>query len=210
MTIETRNDAGLNAETARRAPRPAPSEEADPAMPLQLTCPNCGATDLVMEQGARFCEECGYGVDEPVTGEEEPSEYPAPSRASPAAAPRSTPRATAPTAGTCSRAAATGWRWTSPWSPASATAVCATTATRTPWRCARWSALDGRNLVVAVVCDGVSTSERPDEASAAAVSAAAKLLLTAIAAGTPTSRPPGRTPRTRHRPRRTPSRSRPR
>jgi serine/threonine protein phosphatase PrpC len=45
--------------------------------------------------------------------------------------------------------------------------------------------LDGRNLVVAVVCDGVSTSERPDEASAAAVSAAAKLLLTAIAAGTP-------------------------
>jgi serine/threonine protein phosphatase PrpC len=42
---------------------------------------------------------------------------------------------------------------------------------------------DGVDTVVAVVCDGVSTSERPDEASAAAVSAAARFLLAAVASG---------------------------
>ena len=159
--------------------------EADAAMPLQLTCPNCGATDLVMEAGARFCEECGYGVDEPVTGDEEPSEYLGPKP--------------------CVSCGGT---------EIDAEGYCTECGDLQPRRRDRMEVdltvvagisdrglrhhrnedsmalrpvvgLDGRNLVVAVVCDGVSTSERPDEASAAAVSAAAKLLLTAIAAGTP-------------------------
>jgi serine/threonine protein phosphatase PrpC len=154
-------------------------------MPLQLTCPNCGATDLVMEAGARFCEECGYGVDEPVTGEEEPSEHLGPKP--------------------CVSCQGT---------EIDAEGYCTSCGDLQPRRRDRMEVdltvvagisdrglrhrrnedsmalrpvlgLDGRNLVVAVVCDGVSTSERPDEASAAAVSAAAKLLLTAIAAGTP-------------------------
>ncbi|MDH6127833.1 protein phosphatase 2C domain-containing protein [Kitasatospora sp. GP82] len=41
----------------------------------------------------------------------------------------------------------------------------------------------GEPAVVAVVCDGVSSSARPDEASAAAVEAAAKSLLTALEQG---------------------------
>ena len=164
------------------APAP-PDQEADPAMPLQLTCPNCGATDLVMEQGARFCEACGYGVDEPVTGAEEPSEFQGPKP--------------------CVSCGGT---------EIDAEGYCTDCGDLQPRRRDRMEVdlgvvagisdrglrhhrnedsmalrpvlgLDGRNLVVAVVCDGVSTSERPDEASAAAVSAAAKLLLTAIAAG---------------------------
>jgi serine/threonine protein phosphatase PrpC len=160
-------------------------QEADHPMPLQLTCPNCGATDLVMEQGARFCEACGYGVDEPVTGEEEPSEFQG-------------PKPCVSCGGTV----------------IDAEGYCTDCGDLQPRRRDRMEVdlgvvagisdrglrhsrnedsmalrpalgLDGRNLVVAVVCDGVSTSERPDEASAAAVSAAAKLLLTAIAAGTP-------------------------
>jgi serine/threonine protein phosphatase PrpC len=42
---------------------------------------------------------------------------------------------------------------------------------------------DGVDTAVAVVCDGVSTSERPDEASAAAAAAAGRYLLTAVAGG---------------------------
>ena len=42
---------------------------------------------------------------------------------------------------------------------------------------------EGVDTVVAVVCDGVSSSERPDEASAAAVAAAARFLLAAVASG---------------------------
>ncbi|MEV4557467.1 PP2C family serine/threonine-protein phosphatase [Kitasatospora sp. NPDC049285] len=42
---------------------------------------------------------------------------------------------------------------------------------------------DGSPAVVAVVCDGVSSSDRPDEASATAVDAAAESLLAALEAG---------------------------
>ena len=178
---------GVPADSGRPSEPGEPSEprEADPAMPLQLTCPNCGATDLVMEQGARFCEECGYGVDEPRTGDEEPSEY-------------QEPKPCVSCGGT----------------EIDAEGYCTDCGDLQPRRRDRMEVdlavvagvsdrglrhhrnedsmalrpvlgLDGENLVVAVVCDGVSTSERPDEASAAAVSAAAKLLLTAIAAGRP-------------------------
>ena len=58
MTTETAVEAAAG--TAPAAPRRG--QEADPAMPLQLTCPNCGADDLVMDGGARFCEECGYAL----------------------------------------------------------------------------------------------------------------------------------------------------
>lgn len=180
-------------------PAPARAREADPAMPLQLTCPNCGATDLVMEQGARFCEACGYGVDEPVTGDEEPSEYLGPKP--------------------CVSCGGT---------EIDDEGYCTDCGDLQPRRRDRMEVnltvvagisdrglrhhrnedsmalrpvvgLDGRNLVVAVVCDGVSTSERPDEASAAAVSAAAKLLLTAIAAGTPgPAAEPGTAPNAAH------------
>ncbi|WP_257155701.1 PP2C family serine/threonine-protein phosphatase [Streptomyces sp. Ru87] len=44
---------------------------------------------------------------------------------------------------------------------------------------------DGAPAVVAVVCDGVSSSSRPDEASAAAAEAAGASLLDALPAGTP-------------------------
>ena len=181
MTVETTGTTG----TAVIAEAAEAGQEADHPMPLQLTCPNCGATDLVMEQGARFCEACGYGVDEPVTGEEEPSEFQGPKP--------------------CVSCGGT---------EIDAEGYCTDCGDLQPRRRDRMEVdlgvvagisdrglrhhrnedsmalrpavgLDGRNLVVAVVCDGVSTSERPDEASAAAVAAAAKLLLTAIAAGTP-------------------------
>ncbi|WP_194909963.1 PP2C family serine/threonine-protein phosphatase [Catenulispora rubra] len=181
MTVETTGAAGAAVITMTAEA----GQEADHQMPLQLTCPNCGATDLVMEQGARFCEACGYGVDEPVTGEEEPSEF-------------QDPKPCVSCGGT----------------EIDAEGYCTDCGDLQPRRRDRMEVnlgvvagisdrglrhhrnedsmalrpavgLDGRNLVVAVVCDGVSTSERPDEASAAAVAAAAKLLLTAIAAGTP-------------------------
>ncbi|NUP47194.1 MAG: serine/threonine-protein phosphatase, partial [Catenulispora sp.] len=158
-------------------------EEAEPAMPLQLACPNCGATDLVMDSGSRFCEECGYALAEPVTGEEEPAV---------AAGPRP-----------CVSCGGT---------EIDAEGYCVDCGDLQPRRRDRMEvdlrvvagisdrgrrhhrnedsmALrpavtpDGRTVIVAVVCDGVSTSERPDEASAAAVSAAARLLLTAVQAG---------------------------
>ncbi|WP_345699340.1 PP2C family serine/threonine-protein phosphatase [Kitasatospora terrestris] len=43
---------------------------------------------------------------------------------------------------------------------------------------------DGEQAVIAVVCDGVSSSARPDEASATAVDAASESLLTALEQGT--------------------------
>lgn len=154
-------------------------------MPLQLTCPNCGATDLVMEAGARFCEQCGYGVDEPVTGDEEPSEYQGPKPCV------SCGGTEIDTEGYCTDCGDLQPR------RRDRMEVDLTVVAGVSDRGLRHHrnedsmalrpvlGLDGENLVVAVVCDGVSTSERPDEASAAAVSAAAKLLLTAIAAGTP-------------------------
>ncbi|MEY9930950.1 serine/threonine protein phosphatase PrpC [Catenulispora sp. GP43] len=184
MTIETAAAAALGSLPGVPSASPE-SREAEPAMPLQLTCPNCGATDLVMEAGARFCEGCGYGVDEPRTGDEEPSEYLGPKP--------------------CVSCGGT---------EIDDEGYCTDCGDLQPRRRDRMEVdltivagisdrglrhhrnedsmalrpalgLDGENLVVAVVCDGVSTSERPDEASAAAVSAAAKLLLTAIAAGLP-------------------------
>ena len=157
--------------------------EAEPAMPLQLACPNCGATDLVTDAGSRFCEECGYALAEPVTGEEEPAA---------SAAPRP-----------CVSCGGT---------EIDAEGYCTDCGDLQPRRRDRMEvdlrvvagisdrglrhhrnedsmALrpavtpDGRTVVVAVVCDGVSSSERPDEASAAAVSAAARLLLTGVAGG---------------------------
>ncbi|GAA1996098.1 protein phosphatase 2C domain-containing protein [Catenulispora subtropica] len=162
---------------------PTTGEEAELAMPLQLTCPKCGATDLVMDADTRFCEECGYALAEPVTGEEEPS---APAGPKPCVScggteidgegycidcgdlqPRRRDRMEVDlrvVAGVSDR----GLRHhRNEDSMALRPAV----------------APDGRTVLVAVVCDGVSTSERPDEASAAAVSAAARLLLTAVQAG---------------------------
>jgi serine/threonine protein phosphatase PrpC len=184
MSVRTNagNDAGLNGETAADTATGA-DEEAGSAMPLQLSCPNCGAGDLVMDAESRFCEECGYALAEPVTGEEEP---PAPPGAKPCVScggteidaegycvdcgdlqPRRRDRMEVDlrvVAGVSDR----GLRHhRNEDSMALRPAV-------TP---------DGRTVVVAVVCDGVSTSERPDEASAAAVSAAARLLLTAVQAG---------------------------
>ncbi|NUR59771.1 MAG: protein phosphatase [Catenulispora sp.] len=177
----TRPDTALESSSATEPDTAL--EEADPAMPLHLACPNCGATDLVTDAGSRFCEECGYALAEPVTGEEEPAATDA-------------PRACVSCGGT----------------EIDAEGYCTDCGDLQPRRRDRMEvdlrvvagisdrglrhhrnedsmALrpavtpDGRTVVVAVVCDGVSSSERPDEASAAAVSAAARLLLTGVAGG---------------------------
>ncbi|WP_194922908.1 PP2C family protein-serine/threonine phosphatase [Catenulispora pinisilvae] len=175
MTVGTAVGTGPGATTA--------GPEADTAMALQLTCPKCGATDLEADQASRFCEQCGYALAEAVTGDEEPgtAEDPKP----------------------CVSCGGT---------EIDAEGYCTDCGDLQPRRRDRMEvdfkavagvsdrglrhhrnedsmALgpafgpDGRTLMIAVVCDGVSTSERPDEASAAAVKTAAKLLLAAIAGG---------------------------
>jgi len=198
----------MTIETAAAPPDGAPpaGQEADPAMAPKVTCPNCGADDLLVEHGSRFCEECGYQVDEPVTGEED-------------LAVQAGPRPCASCQGT----------------EFDAEGYCLGCGDLQPRRRDRMevdlglvagisdrgrrhhrnedsmalrptAGPDDRNVVVAVVCDGVSTSERPDEASAAAVSAAAKWLLAAITSGTTE---PERAPGPAAAPERTPAHTEP-
>ncbi|MBS2535866.1 protein phosphatase 2C domain-containing protein [Catenulispora sp. NF23] len=182
MTVGTAVGTGPGTTTA--------GQEADTAMALQLTCPKCGAKDLEADQASRFCEQCGYELAEAVTGDEEPG--------------------TEESAKPCVSCGGTG---------IDAEGYCTDCGDLQPRRRDRMEvdfkavagvsdrglrhhrnedsmALgpafgpDGRTLMIAVVCDGVSTSERPDEASASAVKTAAKLLLAAIAGGAPEG--PGR------------------
>jgi serine/threonine protein phosphatase PrpC len=175
MTIET---------TAEAAPRaPLAGQEADPAMPVQLTCPNCGADDLMMGEGERFCENCGYALAEPVTGEEDP---PAQSGPKPCV---SCGCVEIDDEGYCIDCGDLQPRRRDRMEVDLKAVAGISDKGLRHHRNEDSMALrpvvgpDGRSLIVAVVCDGVSTSERPDEASAAAVAAAARLLLTAIAAG---------------------------
>lgn len=176
MTIETAAAPG-------NGPPPA-GQEADPAMAPKVTCPNCGADDLLVEHGSRFCEECGYQVDEPVTGEED-------------LAVQAGPRPCASCEGTefddegyCLGCGDLQPRRRDRMEVDLTLVAGISDRGRRHPRNEDSMALrptagpDDRNVVVAVVCDGVSTSERPDEASAAAVSAAAKWLLAAITSGT--------------------------
>ena len=185
MTVDVNTDADAGA-NAGPGTGPPVAPEVDPAVPLLLTCPNCNATDLVMDAGSRFCEECGYALAEPVTGEEEPPVQSGPKPCVSCGAteideegycidcgdlqPRRRDRMEVDL-GVVAGISDRGLRHhRNEDSMALRPAV----------------APNGRSVVVAVVCDGVSTSERPDEASAAAVSAAARLLLTAIASGAET------------------------
>jgi serine/threonine protein phosphatase PrpC len=175
MTIDT---------TAEAAPgAPAAGQEADPAMPVQLTCPNCGADDLTMGEGERFCENCGYALAEPVTGEEEPPAQVGPKPCV------SCGGVEIDDEGYCIDCGDLQPRRRDRMEVDLKAVAGISDKGLRHHRNEDSMALrpvvgpDGRTLIVAVVCDGVSTSERPDEASAAAVAAAARLLLTAIAAG---------------------------
>ncbi|GAA2058974.1 hypothetical protein GCM10009839_81340 [Catenulispora yoronensis] len=153
-------------------------------MPLQLACPNCGATDLVMDAESRFCEACGYALAEPVTGEEEP------------AAEAAGPRACVSCGGTeiddegyCIDCGDLQPRRRDRMEVDLTVVAGISDRGRRHHRNEDSMALrpavtpEGGTVVVAVVCDGVSTSERPDEASAAAVAAAARLLLAGVQSG---------------------------
>lgn len=176
----------MTIETAAAPPDGAApaGQEADPAMAPKVTCPNCGAPDPLVEPDSRFCEECGYELDEPVTGEQD-------------LATQTGPRPCASCEGTefddegyCLGCGDLQPRRRDRMEANLGLVAGISDRGRRHHRNEDSMALrptagpDDRNVVVAVVCDGVSTSERPDEASAAAVSAAAKWLLAAITSGT--------------------------
>ena len=156
------------------------SKEAE--MSLLLRCPFC-AEPLPVEPDTFFCEACGEPLAEPATGEEEPAEA-AEDRACVSCGGTGIdqegyctecgdlqPRARDRMEGDLGSVAGISDRGRRHHQNEDAMAF--RPAVRP----------DGTPVAVAVVCDGVSSSERPESASAAASAAAGRILLTAMAAG---------------------------
>ncbi|WP_063838286.1 protein phosphatase 2C domain-containing protein [Saccharothrix sp. ST-888] len=159
-------------------------------MPQQTVCPSCAEP---LEPEDVFCGACGRSLNEP-----EPEPEPAP-EASPEAAPR-TEAAAPPSCVHCGSAELTvegycescGGVQPRPrdHQERSLAGVAGVTdrglrhhRNEDAFTVAATSLPGGEPAVVAVVCDGVSSSARPDEASAAAVDAASESLLTALEQG---------------------------
>jgi serine/threonine protein phosphatase PrpC len=154
--------------------------EAD--MPLLLRCPFC-SEPLSMEPDTYFCEACGEPLAEPATGEEETPEE-AESKAC-----FSCGGTDIDLEGYCTSCGDLQPRARDRMEVDLKVVVGVSDKGKRHHRNEDSMALrpavgpDGTNAVVAVVCDGVSSSERPDAASAAAASTAGRILLTAIASG---------------------------
>lgn len=150
-------------------------------MPLLLRCPFCDES-LAMEPDTLFCEACGGALAEPVTGEEP---VPPESRAC-----VSCGGADFDQEGYCTDCGDLQPQARDRMDVDLDVVVGISDKGLRHHRNEDSMALrpavtpDGVDTVVAVVCDGVSTSERPDEGSAAAVAAAARFLLAAVASGT--------------------------
>lgn len=171
--------AAAGTEAAAGAEADGGEETADEAA-APLVCPFC-AEPLSVEPDTLYCEACGEPLAEPVTGEEE---QPAAKRVCISCGgtvidgegyctdcgdlqPRARDRMEADL-GVLAGISDKGRRHHR-------------NEDSMALRPAVWP--DGRQAAVAVVCDGVSSSHRPDAASAAAAATAARLLLTAVAAG---------------------------